>query len=357
MSGIYGLLGLEDGDQSYINTIGQGVVYEAASSYLQMVDEDMMKAYSVFIETETEKFKERYKLPGGGRMQQRGRNASNAAVRGYGGWNAAYPLKDFEEPVASDDVTLAYMTVEDVQIALDTIQIRNINTFRYEMLRVLFNNAQYTFPDDRNGDLTILPLANGDSVVYPPVMGSESEATENHYLESNYAASGISDTNNPYVTIRDELEEHFGAPSGFGSIAVFINTAQTAKTEDLTDFDPVEDRFVRSGDQRDIPTNLPSVPGRVIGRTNGVWVVEWRWIPSGWALGVDLDAPPPIRVRRDTVASGLQRGLHLAGDSEKHPLYSRHYRNRYGMGAGNRLNGVAMEFGTGGTYTVPTTYA
>jgi len=357
MVGIYGLLGLQDGDDTFINTVGQSIVYEAAETYLQMIDDDMMKAYAVFIEMETEEYKERYKLPGGGRMQERGRQASNAAVRNYGGWDVAFPLKDFEEPVAENDVDVAYMTVRDVQLALDTIQIRNINTWRYEMLKLMFNSAGYTFADKYKGSLSVVPLANGDAVTYPPVIGSESEATENHYLESGYASSAISDTNNPFPVVRNELEEHTGTPTGFGNVASFINTAQVAKVEDLTDFDPVEDVNVRSGDQRDVPINLPMVPGRIIGRCNGVWVVEWRWIPADYQLSLDLDAPQPIKVRRDPAATGLQRGLHLAGDSKIHPLYSRHYRNRFGMGVGNRLNGVALEFGTGGTYTVPAAFA
>ncbi len=194
-------------------------------------------------------------------------------------------------------------------------------------------------------------------MVYPPVLGVQAEATENHLLESGYAASAISDTNNPYVTIRDELEEHFGAPTAGSDIVVFINNAQRAKTEALTNFSEVEDRFVRLGTQTD-QTNgsLPNVPGRILGRCDGVWVVEWRWIPSGWAVGIHLDSPKPLTIRVDPADTGLGSGLQLVAKEADFPFMTSHWRDRFGVGVGNRLNAVVMEFGTGGTYTAPSGY-
>lgn len=358
MTGIYSLLGLQDGDLTYINTVGADRVFDAANEYLRMVDDEMMKAYNVFIAEETEMWGERYKLPGGGRMQQRGRNAANAATTSYSGWDVAYPLLDYEEAVAENDVDVAYMTVRDMQLRLDNVRIRAINAMRFDILRRLLNNTNFTVVDKKYGSLTVKPLANGDSVVYPPVIGSETEATEDHYLESNYAASSISDTNNPYTTIRQELEEHFGTPSGFGNVVAFINSAQVRLTEALGDYDQIDDSHKIFGANRDrVTSDFPAVPGRIIGRTNGVWVAEWNWIPSGYVLGMSLDAPAPLKMRRDEAATGLTRGLHLAGTTDKHPLFAQHWRNRYGVGVANRLNGVVVELATGGSYTVPTAYA
>lgn len=357
MSGIAGILGLVDTDRSFINTIGQKVVFEAANEYLQMADADMMKAFSIFIEQEVEDYKERYYLPGGGRLDRRGGQAPSSASKAYGSWDVAFPLEDFGKQIADDDVTVAYMTVQQFQRHLDNIRIQDINTMRFEILKAIFNSAQDTFVDPLYGSLAIEPLANNDSVVYPPVLGSETEAVEMHYLESGYLASAISDTNNPYVTIRDEIEEHFGTPQGYGNIAVFINNAQVSKTVDLTDFDEVPDNVVKPGSNTDVPFNFPAVPGRVIGRVSGVWVVEWRWIPANYAVGIDLDAPAPLKMRVDPASTGLPRGLQLIAENAAFPLNSRHYRHRFGIGCGNRLNGVSFEFGNGGTYTVPTAYA
>lgn len=359
MAGIFGILGLPDTDRSFVNVIGQQVVFDAANTYLNFVNEEIQQAMSVFIESETESFKERYYLPGGGRLQRRGGQAASGAVAASGSWDVAYPLEDFGAQVAQDDVTLAYMSLQQVQRHLDTVRIQSINTVRYEILHRLLDDeggSAATFVDPINGSLSIVPLANGDSVTYPPVLGSESEATDDHYAESGYADSSISDTNNPLITIRNEIEEHFGTMTGGENIVVFCNNGDSAYLEDLTDFDPVVDNFIRAGNNRDVPEGLPNVPGRILGRSNGVWVVEWRWIPDNYLLGIHMEHEKPLKMRVDPSDTGLPRGLQLIQTSDKYPLQSAHYRWRFGLGTANRLNGAVLELGTGGTYTIPTSY-
>lgn len=359
MSGIFAALGLQDTDRSYINTLGQRVVYDAAIQLLEQYNAALNAAMGVFVERTTEDYKIRYKLPGGGRLQRRGGQAQSGAKKAYGAWDVALPLEDFGDQLVGDDVTLAYMTMDEFDRHLDTIMLADVNTVRFEMFKSIFNNTARTFVDPLYGSLTIQSLANGDSVTYPPVEGSETEATDDHYLESGYAAASISDSNNPFATIRDELEEHFGGgASGGSNIAVFINNAQTAKTEALTDFDPVAQRFVSEGSNSDVADKgLPAgLPGKLLGYTNGVWVIEWRWVPANYMLGLHLDAPKPLLQRVDPAATGLGQGLQLVATDDEYPFEASHYRHRFGLGVGNRLNGVVMELGTGGTYTIPTAY-
>ena len=74
-------------------------------------------------------------------------------------------------------------------------------------------------------------------------------------------------------------------------------------------------------------------------------------------VGIHLDAPKPIMQRVDPADTGLPRGLALVARDENYPFTSSFYSHRFGFGVGNRLNGVVMELGTGGSYTVPTAYA
>lgn len=356
MSAIYGKLGLSETERAFVNTIGQRVVYDAVTELLSEYTADLEAAKRVFIERTTEEYKFRYKLPGGGRMQRRGGQGRPGAVKANGNWEVALPIFDFGDAVADDDIAIAYMTLQELDRHLDTILIRNTNTVRHEMLYSLFNNTMRPFEDEHWGTLNVQPLANGDSAKYPPVLGSMSEATENLYLESGYAASAISDVNNPLVTIRNKLESHFGATQGGSSVVVFVSQDETAKVEALADFEPVPDRFLELGDNVNVPRDLPSVPGRILGRSNGCWVVEWRWIPSGYMFGMHLDAPKPLLERVDPVDTGLGQGLQLVAIHAAHPFQEAFYRHRFGLGAGNRLNGVVMELGTGGTYTIPTVY-
>ena len=61
-------------------------------------------------------------------------------------------------------------------------------------------------------------------------------------------------------------------------------------------------------------------------------------------------------MREDPADTGLAGGLNLVGEDEEFPFRNAFYSHRFGLGAGNRLNGVALEFGIGGTYTIPTGY-
>jgi len=357
MSGIFGKLGLADTDRVFAATVGQRVIYEEASTYIAGVNAEIDRILAVFVERTSSDYKLRYKLPGGGHLARRGPDGRYGAVKAYGYWDVAFPLEDFGAEIAGDDVTMAYMTVRELENHIDTVVAKNVNSVRFEMLKALLNNTQGTFVDPLWGSLSIEPLANGDTVVYPPVMGSESEATEDHYLESGYLAANISDTNNPLETVRDDLEHHFGAATGGENLVVFVNNAQRGQLEDLTDFDPVPDQFIRVGDNVNVPTGLPGVPGRILGRCSGCWVVEWRWIPASYMLGLHMEEPGPLIRRIDPADTGLGDGLQLVARDEEFPFEASVWRHRFGFGAGNRLNGVVMELGTGGTYSIPSGYS
>ena len=358
MSAIFGHLNVSDSEYVYNATQGQRVIYDAVLKYLETVNAELEKALSVFVDESTSDHKRRYKLPGGGTLQRRGPDGRYGSVKAYGQWDVAFSLEDFGAQVAGNDVDMAYMTVTDLDRHIQTVVTQNVGTVRYEMLKRILNNVQTTFVDDKWGSLSIEPLANGDTVTYPPVLGSESEATDSHYLESNYAASAISDTNNPFATIRDELEEHFGTQTGGSSILVFVNNAQRAKIEALSDFDAVPFSYIRPGQDTDLPINLPAgTPGSLMGTCSGVIIDEWRWIPANYMVGIHLDAPKPLIRRVDDPATGLGTGLQLVAEDEEYPFKGSFWRNRFGLGAGNRLNGVVLELGTGGTYSIPSGYS
>lgn len=363
MATIFGALGLADTDRVFNATIGQRAIYDLATEYVARYRADQQAAQRVFVEGVTSDHTWRYKLPGSGKMQEAGTQAPAGAVKASGSWDVAFPLKDFRDAVAGDDISMAYMTAAELQRHIDTVISRDANTRRFEILKRLFNNVATTWVDPLWSTLTIQPLANADAVTYPPVLGSESDATEDHYLESGYAASAISDTNNPYVTGANELEEHFGTPTGGSNIVAFVNNAQVAKTRALTDFVPISDYGVTPGAQtatvNAIPADLTAGGSwRLVGREEGagVWVAEWRFIPANYILFVHLDAPRPLWERSDPADTGLGTGLQLVAQNDEVPFVTSTWRDRFGYGTGNRLNGCVIELGTGGTYTIPTAF-
>jgi hypothetical protein len=359
MANLFGALGLNDTDRVFAGTTGQAQVWEAVQAYVTQHNADLQAAMAVFVEGETENHIERYYMPGTGRMPRRGEQAQAAATKRNGAWDVAYPLEDFGDQVAGDMVAMAYMTAADLSNHLLTVQQRDINNVRYEVLKALLNSSNGTFVDPLRGSLTIRRLANADGTLYPAVLGSESETSSHtHYIETNYASSSISDTNDPIVTAVDHLEEHFGAPTGGSNIAVFINNAQTAKIAGLTEFVDNPNRFVQPGTNTATPTGLPmALPGKTLGVHNkGAIVQEWRWVPANYIIAVHLDAPKPLKMRVDPADTGLPRGLALVAQDEDTPWRSSHWMHRFGIGVGNRLNGVVLELGTGGSYSVPSGY-
>lgn len=360
MSELYGILGISDNERVFINTIGQSVVYDATRQILGDHNADLDRAKALFVERVTTDHKLRYKLAGGGRMQERGRYGRPGAVKASGEWDVAFPLHDFADELGNDDISLAYMTAQDYDLNLQTIRRRDLNTVRFQILRTLFKNTNTTYVDPIYGSLTCVPLANGDTVVYPPVVGAETEATDDHYLGSGYATSAISDTNNPYTTMAAELLEHFGKETGGSPLVAFINSAQAKLTRALADFVRVPDNWERPGDDTAVPSGLPSrLPGRIIGRLteSGVWVSEWDWMPAAYVYMQHLDAPAPIVERVDEEGTGIERGLALVAEDERWPLAASVWRHRYGFGIGNRLSGCVMFVDAGGTYTIPSAYA
>ena len=177
MTTIFGALGVNDYEYVFNATQGQRAIYDLIVAYVAQIQSDLAGQARLFIEETTENFKERYKLPGGGRMQKFGRGVVPGVVKRYGGWDVGYKLEDFAAGMAIDDVSRAYMTAEELQRHIDTVITQNINSERFEILYHLFNNNQKTFADEDWGSITVEPLANGDTVTYPPVLGSESVAT------------------------------------------------------------------------------------------------------------------------------------------------------------------------------------
>ncbi len=360
MSSIFGTLGLPEAgaDRLYVNTVGQSVVYDAVQRDMELHNADLAAAVDFFVDGVTTDIKTRYKLPGGGYLQPRGIAALPANVKATGQWDVAFPLADYGAMFTTNDIGLAYMSLAELNRHLDTIALQDKNTVRREIMKAMLDNTQQSFVDPINGTLLIEPLANGDSVLYPAVLGSDSEATENHMYGTNYVTANISDTNDPTITVRDELEEHFGAPTSGSNIVMLVTPAIGAKIETLTDFDAVTNRNIIPGANVDTVTGIPSgMPGRVLGVCNGVWIAEWRWLPADYSIAMHMDAPKPLRMRIDPTDTGLGSGLQLVAKNMEVPFENSFYRHRFGFGVANRLNGVALKFVASTSYATPTGYA
>jgi hypothetical protein len=340
----------------------QQLVYSAAQQYVQMANEQMMDAWNLLVEpTPTSIVKERYKLGMTGRMQKVSELGTGAPVTFKGEWDVAYELHNFHEPTAISDVDFAYMTGPELQLHVDGILTRARNAKRHEALYHLFNDTQKTFTDKRHGSLTIEPLANDDAVLYPPVEGSDAEATENHYLGSAYLASAIDDTDNPYKTLADDLIHHGMNETADIPIAFIINSAQATVTQALTNFVPYIPPQITPGQDTDLVL-LPNrnIPGKIIGYILGMgWVSVWDWIPANYIVGVNMTVPQPFRMRIDPPETGLGTGMVVLLPEERNGVITfDSWRMRFGLGGANRLSAAVMDLSNADSdYDIPTAYA
>lgn len=353
MASLYGILGLEEGTYALINDVGQRMVFDAVNELADRHNADIEAMTRLLVERETTEHTMRYFLPGAGRMQESTPLSRPGAVKQAESYTVAFEIRDGRDQVAWDDVAAAYATVEQVNLAVKNVMIRHANWVRYHLLRSLFIATSHVFADPINGDLTIQPLANGDAVVYPPVIGAENGATDNHYLAPNYTTSPeISDTNNPFTLIYDELAEHFGNSNA----VALVNPTQFAEVDGMTGFTPVGDPFIRAPLVASAISPGIDVPGEIKGRVGNVWISEWRWMPENYILGIDLDQPPPLVKRVDKVALGGRGRLELIAQQTEFPLQESFWRDRRGYGVGNRLSAVVLKV-NGASYTTPAGYA
>jgi hypothetical protein len=358
MSGIAGILTISDTERAFINVIGQQVVFDAVNRLLAEYNREVALQVATFIERETEKFKLRYLLPGGGKLQRVGRNAPAGAVKRTGYYDVAFPLRGWGAELAGNRVSTAYMTIAELDAQLDTIMIQDLNTLRWRILTSIFEDTNLTFTDPIHGALTVTRLANTDGTAYPPVLGSETEADDDHYHNSGYTVAAIADANNPVVTLRDEIAEHFGGIGSQGREFVYFHaTDQTDYLAAITGYVAISDQYIAIGANTADVRLWPQVPGRIHGRLSGAWLSEWDgWIPDTYGLMILQRVGAPLFKRNDPVDTGLGRGLNLVATDVQHPMQRASYEHRYGLGCGNRLSAACMLIDESGSYTPPAAY-
>lgn len=354
MTTAYGFVGLEHLYSTRASEVGTERIYtavqESAAEHSRVINALMS---SVVMRTTVAQ--EQYELPGGGTLQPLDENGEPLPVKPSGSYQVAYPIQGGGTGYGGNIVTNALMTVEEVNRMVIDAQMRDADWLRRHMLAALLDNTTWTYTDKVGagglkglGDITIQPLANGDTVTYVRKGGSAS--TDDHY----YAQAGaIADNANPYDDIFDELNEH---PSNSGPYVAYISTSLKATTKALTDFVTVDDPDILKGANSDrLVSNLQRGFGdAVLGKTNELWIVEWSALPSGYGF-VHAQGGGPVLKMREYPAPELQgffsKSVMRGGAHSETQL-----RRFAGFGVSNRVAAVVFQIGNG-TYQIPTGYA
>jgi hypothetical protein len=104
-----------------------------------------------------------------------------------------------------------------------------------------------------------------------------------------------------------------------------------------------------------------SIPGilsapRFRGRIARGDLIEMPFFPEGYIFAMDYSKERPLRIRESDLAK--YRGLRLINDDTvpevpNNPLLNKYWQRIFGIGARNRVNGVAVQITTAGSYTAP----
>lgn len=346
---LYGYHGLED---IFGQRITDAMVPQINNANQLSVDEhnrQLDALYGLFIRRTTD-YKVRYQSATNARLQPLNENGRARPVQISGYYETAFPLQEAGIAWGANYRTRAKMTVEEANNITATMLAADIRWVRDHILAALYANATWTFDDPQHGDLTIQPLANGDTVTYNIVSGTDAGATDTHQLAT---ADAIADATDPFDDIYAELTEH---PENTGEVVALIPTNLKSAVMGLAGYYPANDPNIQlGGNTAQLTGRLGvEVPGTVIGYHDaGVWLVEWQHMPSNYIIATTTGGERPIAMREEPEAE-LQ-GFRQVATREDHPFWESQWLRIAGFGAWNRVGAVVMRIGNG-TYAVPTNY-
>ncbi|HVL24875.1 MAG TPA: hypothetical protein VM450_12375 [Thermomicrobiales bacterium] len=351
MSIFAGILRVEDTNTA-LTAIDPQAISEGIGLVLARFQTERNTLQGLFVDSETDQYSERVRGGGFDEGQEIGPDGRPLETYVGGMYDVAFPLKRIGWALGWNDETFARMTVADLDREVASKTGGNAKRHMREIFRALMLKDNFTFVDELRGSLTIRRLANSDGTLYPPLTSATDEAQDNHYLVSGYAAGSMSATNNPFVTLANEVREHFGTTT---RVVAFINTAQ--RTQVLTLLPNFTDVRVEGvtpafGESEAINPGL-AVPGDFLGvdDDSGVYVYVYDRVPADYIVGGAIDQARPLRRRVPAEAS--LRGFTVRAEETHFPFYKRTWIERFGYGVANRVSWAAMQLTTNGTYTDP----
>lgn len=357
----WGFSTLADHYNERVQNVGVDVIETALQQTAEMYNREWMGVAGVLVE-ETVKPKESYRVPGAGTLQPLDEQGVPQVRKGFTKIDVAYPIQRAGDAWGTTLEARVKMTVQELQAHTLDVLRRDYDWMTRHALAALLDNTSWSYADDDDnwGTLVIKPLANsgnsGDtnakSDTYP-VSGASGVAagTDDHYLAS---ASALSDSNDHYATLFEELDEH---PGNAGPYVAYIPQNLVGATRAMRDFYPPSKPMINYGTDvdlaGDIPAELMGFGDMYIGTVGDTYIVRARRVPSSYIIMVAAGADKVLAMRQHPEAElqGLQPyTVQVNSNFQKVDYY-----RRAGFGVRNRVGAAVMYLG-GASYTVPTGY-
>ena len=346
----YGFIGLQHILGQRVNQVGVGTVRDAIVDSTRAYNAELGALLRIWAEPTTTA-KERVELPGDGTLQALDEWGNPLPVRPSGNYDTGYPIAGAGTAWGTNRVSAALLTIEEAsRYTLDALR-RDAIWMRQQMLAAIFDNVEYTYIDKLLGSVAVMPLANNDTVVYV-LNGGIAPQTQNHYRAQ---AAAISDANNPFSIIYDELLHH---PSNSEPFVVYAASNLIDSIQGLSAFVDQADPDILPGQNMARLTNSGTAqilgPGdHIVGKTNRMWVVEWRALPNNYMIGVSVGATPFLRMREYDSAD--IRGFFPEFHSPDGNLFVNRFLRYAGFGVRDRVAAVVYQIGNA-SYQIPAGY-
>jgi hypothetical protein len=345
-----GFLNLKDVLNQRVNAGGTTLIETVNTAYETSIREHnatLAFLFSLFV-TRLTKAQLRYKSPVAARLQSLDENGRAMPVKMAGYYTVGFPIKRAGIALGMNGrVMRAKMTVQDANDNLALMLSADNHWLRDQILAAVFTEDQYTFSDKDAGDLTILPIANGDSQVYLVRAGNEAGTTANHLR----AQATLDDSNAPFATIAADLRKRPENQSG--RVVTLIPANLQATVEGLTAFIPKQDTDIRPGSASDVLVGSEpgGIPGEFIGKISNNYVFVWDALPDNYMVSVSTAGDRAIAMRE--YAEAELQGFSAWADRSDAPYFERQFDRFAGFAAYNRVNIIVTLIGAA-SYNPPT---
>jgi len=317
-------------------------ILEADNRAFSDIVEDMI---GDLVETSTDRLRPVGSSIGGNAVEvdEYGQSPTQKDVPGY---FLGFPLKRIQFAIGWTKQWLKNAKAADVAVRNAIAQGAHLRRKRYELQKAIFTPTNYTFLDHLvdKAAIEVKAFVNADSKPIPNGPNGEvfDGATHTHFDGSaTLTAAAVT------AQIADITEHRNGA-----TVRIHINTADVATFEALAGFVKLPMPYIVPGTSADHsarPMDITKQDNRQIGWFNGAEVWTKPWVPPFYSVAVDIAAPQKPLVRR---VEQSDRGLHIAGEVESHPLQAEFAEWFYGFGAYNRLAVHVLKFNNA-TYSAP----
>jgi hypothetical protein len=348
----YGFMNLKD---KYPETVANNLVAvnTAITQNLAELQSQYEDLFGLFVEPTTERAA-RFSIPGTVNFTGTDEYGRVLPVKRRGYYDAAWPMQ--KAGIATGETWEAGIEMTIAQAADMVMSIRQgfVTWHIQHMLAALYQLDGVSYSSESDPTVTYEGLANGDAITYATLKGASAPATDNHLLAQ---AASISDSNDPFPTMADELIEH--PENGNGTPIAFIPTNLVADVRALTQFLWMPDPNVDPGaiNVKLIGTPPSNTPGKVIGyhKEAGCWLVQWDRLPSSYMIATVPGAIKPIRFRQKE--NPALRGVVREGEINVHPFKEVQYSIFGGYASWNRVGALVYRIGNGTYAAAPTGYA